>query len=106
MEGDLWKALLRLFLFLPLVLLLAYFSIRIGASRSQLWRGSHSMQIMERVALGPKAGLCIVKVGQQYYLIGVSEQRVELLKELPHYQEPEIPKLKGSWPKWMSPTKE
>ena len=107
MEGDLWKALLRLVIFLPLVLLLAYWSIRIGASRGQMWQGSRNLQVMERIALGTKAGLCIVKVGREYYLIGISEQKIELLKELPQYEEQETPKLRGSWQNLMGPrTKE
>lgn len=107
MEGELWKALLRLVIFLPLVLLLAYWSIRFGASRGQMWQGSRNLRVMERIALGQKAGLCIVKVGQEYYLIGISEQKIELLKELPQYEEPETPKLKGPWQNLMGPgTKE
>ncbi|NLC77284.1 MAG: flagellar biosynthetic protein FliO [Clostridia bacterium] len=97
MERELWTAVLRIVIFLPLVLLLAYFSIKVGASRGQMWTGSGNLRLVERIALGPKAGLCIVKVGQEYYLIGVSEQKVELLKELPHYVEQEKPKLRGSW---------
>lgn len=102
-EGELWKAILRLVIFLPLVLLLAYWSIRIGASRGQMWQGSRNLRVVERIALGPKSGLCIVKVGQEYYLMGISEQRIELLKELPHYEEQETPTLRGSWPVRRSP---
>lgn len=109
MEGELWKAILRIIIFLPMVVLLAYFSIKLGASRGQMWQSSGSMRIVERIPLGAKAGLCIVKVGEEYYLIGVSEQGVSLLKELPHYRETgkaghkEWQNWRGSWTKWMNP---
>lgn len=109
MEGDLWTAILRVILFLPIVVLLAYWSIRIGASRGYFWQGSGSMRVVERLPLGPKAGLCIVKVGEEYYLIGFSEAGVNLLKELPHYQEA-VPaghrdwqNWRDSWNRWMNP---
>lgn len=87
MEGELWKAVLRLIFFLPLVLLLAYWSIKIGATRGPWTKGSSQMRLVERIALSPKTGLCVVKIGSSYYLIGTSEQSVKLLKELPDYEE-------------------
>ncbi|HHW08101.1 MAG TPA: flagellar biosynthetic protein FliO [Clostridia bacterium] len=109
MEGDLWTAVLRVIIFLPLVVLLAYWSIKFGASRGQLWQGSGSMRVVERLPLGPKTGLCIVRVGEEYYLIGISEAGVSLLKELPHYRETaqvgngEWQNWRDSWTKWMNP---
>lgn len=109
MEGDLWKAVVRVIIFLPIVVLLAYWSIKLGASRGQWWQDSGSMRVVDRLLLGPKAGLCIVKVGEEYYLIGFSEAGVNLLKELPDYQEP-VPlrhrdwqNWRDSWGKWMNP---
>lgn len=115
MEGELWKALLRVIIFLPLVLLLAYWSIRFGASKGPLSQSSKTMNIVERIAVGPKSSLCIVKIGEQYLLIGISEQKIELLKELPDYGEldsikmgvQERQNLRGLWNNWLGPkTKE
>lgn len=115
MEGELWKAILRLIIFLPLVLLLAYWSIKVGASRGPLSQNTRNMRLVERIALGPKTGLCIVRISGKYYLIGISEQKVELLKELADYGEAEPvemgvqnwQKLRGPWRNWTGPrTKE
>lgn len=90
MEGELWKALLRLVVFLPLILLLAYWSIKLAAVRGPFSQNSKNIQLVERLPLGVKNSICVIKVTGQYYLMGVSEQRVELLKELPDYQEADI----------------
>ncbi|MFA5536017.1 MAG: flagellar biosynthetic protein FliO [Bacillota bacterium] len=103
MEGEFWKALLRIAIFLPLVLLLAYWSIKLAAVRGPFSQGSKNMQIIERLPLTTKNSLYVVKLSEQYFLIGVSEQRVELLKELSDYPEIkrnsslEWERLQGSW---------
>lgn len=87
MEGELWKALLRLVIFLPLILLLAYWSIKLAAMKGPFSQGTKNMQLVEKLSLGTKNSLCVIKINGKYYLLGVSEQGVELLKELPDYQE-------------------
>ncbi|HHX51437.1 MAG TPA: flagellar biosynthetic protein FliO [Clostridia bacterium] len=90
MEWEFWKALLRLAIFLPLVIGLAYWSIRFGATKGgYLTAASKNMRLMERLSLGPKTGLCIVQVAGRYYLLGVTEREVTFLQELTDYTESE-----------------
>lgn len=83
---DLLPAILRLIIFLPLVAVLAFLAIKYGLGRSQYLRTSNSnLQVLERVTLTPKTGLCVVKIVDKFYLFSVSEQETLLVKELDDY---------------------
>ncbi|GFN24138.1 MAG: flagellar biosynthetic protein FliO [Thermoanaerobacteraceae bacterium] len=90
MERDLVLALLRLFLFLPLVLLLAYVTVRYGLGRAgALTPAADGLKVVARLPVGPKAALLVVRCGKRYFLIGVGEGPPALLAELPDYAEGE-----------------
>lgn len=83
--GSFFDALIRLVIFLPLVALLAYVSLKYGLGRMQQSTGISHMQIIDKISLGPKSGLFVVKVAEQYFLLAVSETQIQILKELPEY---------------------
>ncbi len=97
--SDIAGAVLRMAIVLPLVLLVAYLSIKYGFMQNNRFFSGGNIRILEQVSLGHKAKICIVRVGEQYYLMGCSEQQVTLLKELDDYQE--MPKthqnIKNPW---------
>jgi flagellar biogenesis protein FliO len=76
---------LRILVSLGLVLLLAYWSLRVLLPRLQMSRGGlgGSMRILDRLPLGMRSYLCVVKVGEQIFLISVSPGTVQYLAELP-----------------------
>lgn len=79
---ELWGALLRLLICLPLVLLLAYVVLRMGVARRSLTsEGVRRMRIVEQLPLGPKTAIVLLEVGERCYLLGVHEHGVNLLKE-------------------------
>jgi len=82
---DIFLLFFRMVLVLALVLVLAYFSLRLGLPK--LYPGSPSgtrlMTVVERLALAPKSWLYIVKVGEEFLLIGVDGGEITYLKELP-----------------------
>ncbi|WP_227767225.1 flagellar biosynthetic protein FliO [Zhaonella formicivorans] len=82
---DLFGAVLRLMIFLPLVVVLAYLSIKYGLGKAQHFRVAAHLQVVDRLILGPKAGLYVVKVVDRYYVLAVNEHRTTLLKELADY---------------------
>jgi flagellar biosynthetic protein FliO len=86
-EQDLAMALLRLLIFLPVVLALAYLTVRFGLGRAMTTTpaGSRQLEIMERLPLSNKAGLAVVRCGERYFLIGLGEGSPGLLTELPDY---------------------
>lgn len=85
MQAELWGALLRLVFFFPLVLILAYVTLKLSMGRRQ-FQSSGSMRVVDRLAMGPKAMLCVVEVAGKFYLIAVTERDVSLLKELTGYE--------------------
>jgi flagellar biogenesis protein FliO len=76
---------------LGVVLFLAYYSLhnllpRLQAGRMNL---DSAMQVLEWIPVGMRCHLCLVKVGEQYFLIGVSAQSVQYLAEIPADSLPE-----------------
>lgn len=91
MEQDFTMALLRLFIFLPLVLLLAYATVKYGLGRAHFpLRGTGRLQVVARLPLGQKSALLVVRCGNRYFLLGVGEGPPVLLAELPDYTENEV----------------
>lgn len=74
---------IRLIIVLPLVLALAYFTIKYGLARGRGFAttGTRHMRVVEHLPLGPKGGLALVEVGGRYYLMAFQENNVSLLKE-------------------------
>jgi hypothetical protein len=64
------------------VIILAYLSLKLGSSR--LMSGSGRLiRIIERVPLSGKSYLCIALIDSKPYVIGSTEEKVEILMELP-----------------------
>ncbi len=82
---DIFLLFFRMVVVLAFVLALAYFSLRLGLPK--LYPGIPSenklMTVVERLALAPKAWIYIVKVGEEFLLIGVDGGSITYLKELP-----------------------
>ncbi|MDN5361797.1 MAG: flagellar protein FliO/FliZ [Moorella sp. (in: firmicutes)] len=86
MDHDLLLALVRLAIFLPLVALLAYLTVRFGfGSATGLAAGSGELRLIERLQLNNKSGLAVVRCGERYFLVGLGEGPPALLAELPDY---------------------
>lgn len=96
-DFSIWEAVLRLVIFLPLVMVLAYVAVRYGLGhyyRSASVGGG--MRVVERISLSPKSFLAVVKVGDHYYLVAAGEGGTRLLQELSDYQEKEAPVAAGT----------
>ncbi len=85
MESDLWGAFIRIMVALPVVAVLAYLFIKFGFSKNQI-RSRGNLEIAEQVYLLPKATLNIVRVGDQYLLMGATENEIIYIKELDGYK--------------------
>ncbi|TDA69409.1 MAG: hypothetical protein D9V47_05810 [Clostridia bacterium] len=86
MDWELWKAIIRLAIFLPVVMFLAYWAVRYGLGyRNGRMSHSRQMRLLEQIAIGPKSYLSIVKVVGHYYLIATGEGGTRLLRELEEY---------------------
>lgn len=78
-----YQALLRLLLVFPLVIILTYFALRFFLKRFAPALGmGRRVQVLERVALNSRTFLYVVKVENEYLLIGTSANNVVVLKDL------------------------
>lgn len=76
--------LLTSFLVLVVICILAYFSIKFFFRNSGALnlRGKKLIRFIERMAFSPQKSLMIFQVAGRYYLVGVTEQGMNLLAEL------------------------
>ena len=80
-DGELFWAVVRLAVTLPLVAFLAYLAVRYGLGRRLAQARGRRMRVIEQVPLGLKATLTLVQVGRHYYLLAQQEGGVTLLQE-------------------------
>ena len=83
-NSDLIWAVVRLFVALPIVLIIAYLVIKYGLSRRYSVAGGNKnrMRLIEQLPLGPKAVISLVALGDKYYMLAHQDNSVQLLKEL------------------------
>ncbi len=92
MDKELFWAAVRLVLSLPLVIVLAYLTIKYGLARRQwLFPGARRrMRVLEQLSLGPRTGLSLIQVGREYFLIAFHDGKITLVKEFTQLPE-ELP---------------
>lgn len=96
MDWQFFWALLRLLFFLPLVLGAAYLATRYVASWRYRWqRGGPYLEVVEHLALGPRTGLYVIRLGSKYCLFAGTEAGLNLIKELEDYPEAAV----EAWPR-------
>ena len=88
MEWNLWEAVIRVIVCLPIVLLLCYLLIKYGVAKNYS-RNRGNLQLLEQVVLLPKATINIVKAGDEYLLVSATEHEVNVIKHMDNYQENE-----------------
>lgn len=81
-SGNLLHSALKLLLALPVVILLAYISLRLSNKYLYRQNQSSAIQVLERVPIHNKQFLCIVKMFDSYMVIGVSENSIQPIKTL------------------------
>lgn len=88
MDWNLWEAIIRVLVSLPIICLAAWLFIKYGLSRSYP-SNYGSLRVMEQVHLTPKASMSIVKVEEQYLLVSATEHQVTVIRAIDGYQPPE-----------------
>ncbi|ABO50907.1 hypothetical protein Dred_2397 [Desulforamulus reducens MI-1] len=82
MDNETIWLFIKVFTLLPLILVLAYITIKYGLARTRGFTiGTRYMRRVDHLPLGPKAGLTLVEVGGRYYLVAFQENSISLLKE-------------------------
>jgi flagellar protein FliO/FliZ len=73
----------KIIIFLPMVLILIYAVLKMGGSRVMKMGSGKIIRIIEKVPLSGKTFLCIAVINDKPYVISSTEERVEILMELP-----------------------
>lgn len=95
-ETNFWWQIAKMFFWLPVVILLAYLTLKIGGQYLKSTMGDRRIRVLEKHSLTPKNSLCIVSVDGKTLLLGVSENRVEVLDTLETIEEAELKEEKGA----------
>lgn len=76
-------SLIKLFIFLPLIIILIYLVLRYEGKYLMKLGSGRIIKIVERVPLSNKGALIVAIINGKPYVISSTEQRNEILMELP-----------------------
>ncbi|GAB6158017.1 hypothetical protein JCM39194_12170 [Desulfotomaculum varum] len=89
MDSETLWLFIKLITLLPLVLVLAYLTIKYGLARNRgITAGGRRLRLVEYLPLGPKGGLALVELAGRYYLVAYQEKGITLLKEFAELPDP------------------
>lgn len=72
------------------ILYLTYLGSKYVSKKMALTSSNGSIQVLERIALAQDKLLIIVCIDKKYYLLGVANNSINILKELEDYTPPEV----------------
>ena len=82
-DGEFWLLIIKIIVFLPLILLLMYLSLKYGGSKLQKLQDGKYMKILDRIALSKENSILVLKIGEKAYAISSNSNKIEILFELP-----------------------
>jgi flagellar protein FliO/FliZ len=97
MDGQFAASIIKIIIFLPVVLLLAYLSLKLGGNKLMGMGNSKLIRIVEKVPVSNKAYLCVALINSKPYVISACEGKIEILMELPEETLDKIKKGEGSF---------
>ncbi|NLK73556.1 MAG: flagellar biosynthetic protein FliO [Clostridiales bacterium] len=82
MNSELLLSWLKIIAALPIVLLLAYISMKLSRSYMSNFKKGMFMKVIETIPVYHKSAVSIVQIGTKYFVLGVSEQGMQIITEL------------------------
>lgn len=82
-DTDMLWSVLKLIIALPVVILLAYISLRLTNQYLTKHNQGKNIEVLERAPIHNKASICLVRIGEEFMVVGVSENAFQLLKTVP-----------------------
>lgn len=83
MNNTAIDSLIKLFIFLPLIIILIYLVLKYEGKYLMKLGSGRIIKIVERVPLSNKGSLIVAIINGKPYVISSTEQKVEILMELP-----------------------
>lgn len=90
MDTEIFISFLKLLVALPVVVLLAYLSLRLGKVYMRSMHKGKNIRIIETVNINNRAFISIAKLGKEYFALGVSEEKINVLKKFDEEESAEI----------------
>lgn len=97
MDSQFAASIVKIIIFLPLVLLLAYLSLKMGGGRLIGMGNGKLIRIVEKVPVSNKSLLCVALINGKPYVISSCEGRMEVLMELPEDAMEKLNKNQGNF---------
>lgn len=82
LNSELLLSWLKIIAALPIVLLLAYISMKLSRSYMSNFKKGMFMKVIETIPVYNKSAVSIVQIGAKYFVLGVSEQGMQIITEL------------------------
>lgn len=82
MNYDITSSFIKLFIGLPLVIFLAYISLKFTNKYMRKMNDGKYLKVLETVQIFNKAAICIIKIGDKYHVIGVTDTSINEIKIL------------------------
>lgn len=76
------SSIFRMIFALVIVLLIIYSISKFGVKYVNI-SGRKNLKILDRISLSNKSSICVVKVGEEVLLLGVTENNINVLDKLP-----------------------
>lgn len=86
MDSSFWFMLFKIIIFLPIVLIIFYVSVKFGGNKLQSLQNGRFIKVLERVALSKENSLLVVKIGEKGYIFTSSNNKIEKLMELEEHE--------------------
>jgi flagellar protein FliO/FliZ len=83
MDGEFAASIVKIIIFLPLILILAYISLKLGGGKLMGVGSGKIVKIVEKVPVTNKTYLCVALINDKPYVISSCEGRIDVLMELP-----------------------
>lgn len=80
--GELATTIFKLLICIPCVVLLIYFSLKVGGSKLQNIQNGKYIKILERIQISKENYLLVVRLGEKAYVMSSTNNKIEMISEL------------------------
>lgn len=83
MNNEAVDSLIKIFIFLPLIIIMIYVVLRYQGKYLMKMGNGKLVKVIERVPVSNKSSLCVVLINEKPYVISSTDDKIEILMELP-----------------------
>ncbi|MCR3757834.1 flagellar biosynthetic protein FliO [Clostridium felsineum] len=79
---EIFFMLIKIIIFLPIVILLIYLSLKYGGSKLQNIQNGRFLKIIEKTPISKENSIIVAQMGEKAYVLSSTQGKIEILKEL------------------------